>query len=876
MRETVKSMNGRLARRIAMYVILASTFITIFTSSLQLYSEFQREVGDVNKIFNQIEKTQLQNITSRVWVLDFDELKRTLDNLLSLPAIRYVAIYEGKNVLITVGNDIDKNIITKDYPLIYAQNNKNENIGRLVVKASLDDVYQHIFDRAVIIIASNTVKIFIVALIILFIFFRLVTRHLTSISEFSDSYKFLSGYKSLKLDRTRTKRDELDALVESINDMHIRLNDQILEISEQKQYLALTLNSIGDAVITTDVDGNIIQMNPVAEQLTGWKLQYVIDQPLKSIFSIINASTRESIPNPVEKVLATGETVYLSNHTTLIAKDGTEYQIADSAAAIRDERNNIIGMVLVFNDVTEQYRLREQAKLVQQELQNKEKEQREMLNFMFDSVISIDESGTVLSFNKAAELLFGYSHDEIIGQSVNLLMPGPFAGKHDGYMHRYVKTGAAHIIGLGREVKGQRKNKETFPMRLFVAELPKDADGKQRFIGTCVDLSQIKQQEEQLRRSQKMDALGKLTGGIAHDYNNMLGVVLGYAELLGSMLSDKPELINFVNEITRAGERGVKLTKKLLSFSKQNVSDAEVLNINAVLRDEQDMLEKTLTARINLIFDLMDDLWMTCLDAGELQDALVNMSINAMHAIEGAGEITILTHNETLDQRDATILQLEPGDYVLLSITDTGTGMDEETREKIFEPFYSTKGDRGTGLGLSQVYGFIERSRGAIKVYSEVGLGSRLTIYFPRHLENKDDEDNDGINHTKVNAKEKLAGTETILVVDDETGLRNLTSEMLRQQGYQVFCAKTGKEALELLEQEEIDLLLSDVIMPEMDGYQLSAIVKEKYPSVKIQLASGFSDGRHVKVSDDTLHKNLLHKPYHSEQLLKVIRELLD
>lgn len=512
---------------------------------------------------------------------------------------------------------------------------------------------------------------------------------------------------------------------------------------------------------------------------------------------------------------------------------------------------------------------------MQQALQDKEKEQREMLNSMFDSVISIDENGMVLSFNKAAERLFGYSSEEIKGQNINRLIPEPFAGEHDGSLLSYLQTDEAHIIGLGREVEGQNKNKDIFPMRLFVAELPKDTDGKRRFIGTCVDLTGIKQQEEQLRRGQKIEALGQLTGGIAHDYNNMLGVVLGYTELMELNLDDNSELMGFANEIRRAGERGVKLTKKLLSFSRKTASDAEVLNLNTVLRDEQHMLEKTLTARIQLKFDLIDELWEVKLDSGELEDAIVNMSINAMHAIAGQGELTIQTRNEKLNKADAAVLQIKPGDYVLLSITDTGSGMDAQTKEKIFEPFYSTKGDSGTGLGLSQVYGFVGRSGGAIKVYSEIGLGSRLTLYFPRYVENKEEKNNENIIQVKVDANKNLSGSETILVVDDESGLRNLTSKILMQQGYKVLCAESGKQALEVLEKEKVDLLFSDVIMPEMDGYQLAEIVQKKYPAIKIQLASGFSDGRHEAVKDGTLHKNLLNKPYHSERLLKIIRELL-
>lgn len=643
------------------------------------------------------------------------------------------------------------------------------------------------------------------------------------------------------------------------------------KLSEEKQLIYTTLNSIGDAVITTNTSGQITNMNPVAEKLTGWLLENAMGLSLKTIFSIIDASNRKPIAGPVEKVIATGEIIYLSNHTTLISKDGTEYQIADSAAPIRDGDGDIQGVVLVFNDVTEQYQLREKAGLAQQSLKVKEKEQRDILNSMVNAVISINENGEILSFNKAAEDLFGYNCNEIIGENVSRLMPEPYAIKHDGYLKRYIQTGEAHVIGLGREVEGLRKNVETFPMRLLAAELPKDIDGKRRFIGSCIDLTHSKQQQEQLRRSQKMDALGKLTGGIAHDYNNMLGVILGYSEIIEGIVQEQPELANYIHEIQHAGERGAKLTKKLLTFSRRESSENKIVNLNTLLQDSQLMLEKTLTVRINLVLELEKDLWQIYLDVNDLEDAILNMSINAMHAIEGNGQVTFETRNEVINEIDAQQFQMAAGEYVLLSITDTGCGMDSETKEKIFDPFYSTKGELGTGLGLSQVYGLVQRSKGNIKIYSEPGHGSRFTLYFPRYYESEIKE--------KQFEGEKitdLTGHQTILIVDDEPALVRLTSHILAQQGYQVFSASNGKEALLILEKEPIDVLLSDVIMPEMDGYQLAAIVLEKYPNIKIQLASGFSDDRHLDNINSSLHQNLLHKPYHSKKLLLRIHELLN
>lgn len=389
---------------------------------------------------------------------------------------------------------------------------------------------------------------------------------------------------------------------------------------------------------------------------------------------------------------------------------------------------------------------------------------------------------------------------------------------------------------------------------------------------TNLDITSRKQAEEQSRRSQKMDALGKLTGGIAHDYNNMLGIIVGYADLLESALGDQPKLAKYAQNIIHAGERGSKLTKKLLIFSKRKISTDDKTDINSILLNEQHMLEKTLTVRINLVLTLADDLWSVWLDDSELEDAILNMSINAMHAIEGNGQLKIETSNQTINKLDAQLLGLASGEYVLLRITDTGQGMDVATKEKIFDPFFSTKGENGTGLGLSQVYGFVERSKGAINVYSEPGRGTRLALYFPRHDESSCREKPV---EEDVTLDTDYRGTETILVVDDEPEMLSLSYEILAPYGFNVILAESAQQALEILKHETVDLLLSDIIMPEMDGYQLVAIVSEKYPEIKIQLSSGFADINHADLVDEGLQQNLLSKPFNSIALLQRIKLLL-
>lgn len=759
---------------------------------------------------------------------------------------------------------------------------------------------------------------------------------------------------------------------------------------EREQNLAITLNSIGDAVITTDAKGNVSRMNPVAEQLTGWVLTEAKGLPLKTIFPIINASTREVIENPVDKVIATGETVYLSNHTTLLSKDGTQYQIADSAAPIRNDENNILGMVLVFNDVTEQYLLR-------QELNSNL--QRLSLHWK-DTPLGIIEWNTNFEFldlNPAAEQIFGFSKTELIGQHIykNILPESARAAVDEIWQNLISNTGGRRSLNENRTKDGRiilcewyntplinEKGKVIGVSSLITDVTEQDRlkkldqnskkqlqlvmDGMLTMVATllpdgtltflnepslkiiglnetnligkkfwespwfsynkslqaeiqndCIsaatgetvskeieitilnsrlwidfsihpvmddygnvillvpearDASKRKQAEDHLIRSQKMEALSKIVGGIAHDYNNMLGVITGYTGLLKRKCQNVEGTEKFIEEIIHATERGKKLTRKMLNFSRPESSHAEACNINQTLKSFYDILTTSLTAVIQVQFDLSEEDWLAWIDIRELEDVILNMAINAKHAMPEGGSLTISTQNIILAEKEAKYLNLAANDYIKLNITDTGTGIDQSIQDKVFDPFFSTKGEAGNGLGLSQVFGFMDRSGGAINLYSQTGLGTQFSLYFPRYEQN-------GVN-SQLNIGSELAplasGHETILVVDDEPALRELARQILLDAGYKVLTASNGKEALNLLPTQAIDLVLSDVIMPVMDGYQMAQQITEHYPKIEIQLTSGFSGDRHILLKDSPLRQNMLNKPYDSNELLKRIRFLLD
>ncbi|MFL0801082.1 MAG: PAS domain S-box protein [Agarilytica sp.] len=631
-----------------------------------------------------------------------------------------------------------------------------------------------------------------------------------------------------------------------------------IEVEKYKEKLYLHTQNTPLAVIELDTQLRITNWNPSATLTFGFEKHEAMGQ------QAIELLTRTENANYDDVWLSmmsnrNGHFSRISNTT----KNGNDIVCDWYNTLLIDDKGEMFGVAaLIVNVNAEQKAVNA--------LKEKENEQHEILDFMVDAVITINDEGVVSTCNKAACSLFGFGETEIIGKNVSMLMPSDTAIHHNGYLKHFTDTGEAQIIGVGREVTAMKKDGTLFPIRLSVAELPPNGT-QRRFIGSCQDLTSIKQQEEQLRRSQKMDALGKLTGGIAHDFNNLLGVVMGYADLLKSMLYDQPKLEKYSDEIHRACERGANLTKKLLSFSRQQLPDAKPTNINTVVEEGRGMLERVLTSQIHVQYFLAKDLHSVFLDRGDLEDAILNLSINAMHAMDTQGDLIIRTENISLDNKTAPTLGLRSGSYVALSVADTGHGMDEETKAKIFDPFFSTKGDGGTGLGLSQVYGFVERSGGKIHVDSKIGDGTILTMHFPRYERHEDL----GPTTTRDNPR-TFVGDESILLVDDELALLSVSEQILVQQGYDVKTAENGEQALSILASEHVDMMISDVIMPNMDGYELASIVSEKYPTIKILLASGYTKNRQLNEKYEQMNFPLLRKPYNPADLLQQIRTLIN
>ena len=550
-----------------------------------------------------------------------------------------------------------------------------------------------------------------------------------------------------------------------------------------------------------------------------------------------------------------------------------ELRIVDRSGSVRDVYATVAMIPGTLKSVASMVDIT-QMKATEIALKESEAKYRELVENASSIILRLDTEGRIVFFNRYAQQFFGYAEEEILGRHLpGVILPAQPGAESDeasseGHLLRHVKK------LLGTESETMRRNGD----RAWVAWTNREVlDGDGRVSGLlCIgnDITQQKLLGEQYRQAQKMEAVGRLAGGIAHDFNNLLGVITGYSEV--SLLSIEPgdRMGENIEHIRSAALRAANLTRQLLAFSRKQVLEPRVMNLNTIVGETEKMLRRLIGEDIDLVTHLAADLSPIKIDPGQIEQVIMNLAVNARDAMPEGGKLTIETANMELDKRYVREhLNVVSGQYVMLAVSDTGTGMDHETLSHIFEPFFTTKErDRGTGLGLSTVYGIVQQSNGYIYVYSEPGGGTAFKLYFPV-VESE--------TAAPVSRRERLPdlkGTETVLVVEDETTMREIIREILSRFGYRVLCAANPQEALDTAANfgETIHILVTDVVMPMMSGRVLSEVLKHSRPEIKTLFISGYTDNAivHHGVLDDGL--SFLQKPFTVDALVRRVREILD
>ncbi|MGI9491124.1 MAG: PAS domain S-box protein [Geminicoccaceae bacterium] len=1110
---------GPIARRLIIYVVLFSSLITLVATAIQLYIDYKHDLSEIENDFEQIETAHLQTLVHSVWVSDNLQIETQLAGLLRLPDMEYLAVEADGVEQLSVGALESRHVVSRDYPLVYRYRDQDMAIGVLHAVASLDNVYARLINKALLILVSNAIKTFLVSGFILLVFYTLVTRRLHGLSQFvRDLDLDQSVDPPFRVSRSEkaSSPDELDQVIGALNEMQSNLKASHDSLVLRQQ----AIDSTDSGIMITDPrqeDNPIVYANPATARMTGYTIDEMIgrnprflqgkdrDQPeLEDIRAALqeNRSAQTILRNyrkdgslfledlhisPVrndqgdvthfigiqtditerveaQKALRQSEArfrdfadatsdwfwetdpdhrfSYVSPRLTQVSGVHTEDYIGRSRTEVSgnledsanwkwhrkdlearrpfrdftyarqlpegevrhfktsgkpifDEDGQFLGYRGTGSDVTveierEKRERESETRLIraieavpaafalfdvddrlvmcnktqrdiygsdrvslvpgtrfedlahaiaesgkigdtaddaevwltsrldrrsnpaqgytfkhgddrwtsvtdhflpdgssitlgvdvtdlkrsEEAVREREERLRSILETAPDAIITIDDHGLISSFSPYAETMFGYSAVEAVGQNVKMLMPSPYRQEHDRYLAHYRNTGEKKIIGIGREVSAQRKDGSIFPMFLAVNEMA--IEGRRMFTGVLRDMTEEKARDAQLRQAQKMEVVGQLTGGVAHDFNNLLTAIMGNLEMLEMRLDGDDKSRVMIEAAQEAAGLGAELTGRLLAFARRQPLDPKVIALNDIVLDMRELLERTLGETIEINTVLANPLNMTLADPAQVQNALLNLAINARDAMPSGGQLTLETANVELDEAYARDhADVTAGDYVLLSVSDTGTGMTPEIRDRVFEPFFTTKEvGKGSGLGLSMVYGFIKQSGGHVLLYSEVDHGTKISLYLPKVAVS----DETIATKPKSAAEMHQSRRETVLVVEDDPRVRQVTIQRLQTLGYIVLEAKNGQTALDLLKASPaVDLVFTDMIMPGgMSGTELAQEIQRAYPDVKVLLTSGYSEHAGIEndaAKDDTLW---LRKPYRIAELAQKIRGVLE
>ncbi|GAB4340943.1 MAG: hypothetical protein Kow0099_17260 [Candidatus Abyssubacteria bacterium] len=657
--------------------------------------------------------------------------------------------------------------------------------------------------------------------------------------------------------------DRLLAIVRDITER--KLTGEALREADRR-YRLLAQN-VTDIIWTVDLQTlRYTFVSPSVSRLIGYRASEVIGQPLMAAltpesFEVASKVLQEELSR--DKNEPNGLSVSRTLALEQFRKDGSTVWTEVTVTFLRDSNNEPVELLGVTRDITERKRAEER-------LRRSEEKYRTLLDTLGIGFYETDLAGNLIFFNETLCKLIGYSAADLSGMNYQ-----QFIDKKDREsIYRIYNT----VFRTGQSAKGfvyeivSKEGKQI--LHQASVTLVRDEEGKPvGFRGVARDITEEKKLEQQLLQAQKMESIGTLAGGIAHDFNNLLAGILGYASLTKAKISSDHQIFKYIDTIEKSATRAAELTAQLLAFARGGKYEVRVVELNSIVNETMTIISRTFEKSIEIEADLREPLPTLAVDTGQLQQVLMNLCVNARDAMPDGGKLTIKTDTAFLEEDSVrTCDGAKAGLYVTLSVTDTGVGMSEETMQRIFEPFFTTKPvGKGTGLGLAMVYGVVKNHGGHVCVHSEIGRGSKFTVYLPAQGEPATEEESPL--HTIPQN-----GSGLILVVDDEESVRAVARDMLESYGYRVLLAEEGVKAIEVLKEKNglIDVVILDMVMPKMGGYETFLKMKEVNPRVKVLLSTGHSkDENAMKILDSGVMA-FLQKPYELHALLSKVRAVLD
>jgi len=652
---------------------------------------------------------------------------------------------------------------------------------------------------------------------------------------------------------------ELEQRIIALEKKRTKAN-RIEEKSDETAYIRQLLKSSPFGTYLIDLSGKIVTANKKGAEHLG-----------KSVEETIGTTLREYFPKDVAdhkrlmgiKVVKSGRPVSFKDHV-----GNTWY--SNTIFPVRDHQGNITHLAIYGIDISD-FKLKENA------LRESEARFRELADLLPQVVFEADAKGTLIYANRHAFNIFGYSEEDF-EKGLNMLqMLSPDDRERAARNIQSILTKNPSVFN--RQYRAMRKDGTAFPVEIYSSPIERQGDivGLR---GILVDMTEHKKDQKekkklqiQLTQAQKMESVGRLAGGVAHDFNNMLGVILGYTEMALEQAEADQQLEMALQEIKKAAQRSINVTQQLLAFARKQTIAPKVLDLNKTVEKMLKMMKRLIGEDIDLVWLPASGLWHVCMDPSQLDQILANLCINARDAIAGVGKITIETGKVSFDDNYCEgHLGFVPGDFTLLAVSDDGCGMDKQSLENLFEPFFTTKDvDKGTGLGLATVYGIVKQNNGFINVYSEPNEGTTFKLYLPRHR----------IPGEQVIEKSDVApdarGSETVLLVEDEPAILKMTRTMLQRLGYSVLAAATPRQAIDFAQKhaDPIHLLITDVVMPEMNGRELAQTLLSIHPKLKRLFMSGYTANviAHRGVLDEGV--NYIQKPFSKKDLSIKVREAL-
>ncbi|WP_306545918.1 PAS domain S-box protein [Desulfobulbus sp.] len=868
-----------IAYRFVLYIFFCSALVTLISTAVQVFFEYRRDVGQIAITVDQIRRAHVTTLVPHLWIYDRSMLEAQIQGIKNLPDVSYVSIQKSSEQLLETGMPAQGAYQSYDFPLTYKHRGQDQELGTLKVEVSLQGMHHRLWSSVRVIFFTETLKIFFVSIFIFFIFHYFVGRHLYTMAAFARSFSLTNLDDPLVIQRRERKGQEYDelSLVESaINNMRENLIQEIGVAKSSQEALARSEARFRSLV--SNIPGIVYRcalwptrkfeyISDLIEQIIGYSSQELLTGQT-SLDLLIHPEDLLRVNNEFNASVAVGKPYEIEYR--IFHKDGGVRWLFEKGIAVYDEDHKPLWLDGVILDITEKKRV---------VLELQKSEERVRLFFerqLVGMAITSPEKGWMQVNGRLCEML-GYTQDELAKLNwADLTYPEDLAPD----LIQFERLIAGEIDDYTIEKRFVRKDGLVIHTNLAVACV-RQADGAVDYILALLeDLTARKQAEKeredvqaQLTQAQKMESVGRLAGGVAHDFNNMLGVILGYSELILEQVDENQPIHSALQGIQQAAQRSADLTRQLLAFARKQTIAPKVIDLNKTVESMTKMLLRLIGEDLDLAWLPGKNLWLVKMDPTQIDQMLANLCVNARDAIADTGKVTIETGNVFFDATYcAGHTGFIPGEFVLLAVSDNGCGMAPEIISHLFEPFFTTKKmDQGTGLGLATVYGIVKQNNGFINVYSEPGQGTTFKVYLPRYVPLADEKPEAEV------ATPALSGHETILLVEDEPMILDMTMAMLERLGYTVLAGATPGEAIRLAREHagKIDLLMTDVVMPEMNGRDLAKNLLTLYPDLKRLFMSGYTANviAHHGVLDEGVH--FIQKPFTLKGLAAKVRGAL-